>query len=103
MATVCGTSMSMMDAGVPLEKPIAGIAMGLIKENDNYVGLSDIIGVEAHLADMDFKVAGTKDGINSLQKEIKIKKRSKFHMLNNITLNDFSNLWLFYYTLNPLY
>jgi polyribonucleotide nucleotidyltransferase len=72
MATVCGTSMSMMDAGVPLEKPIAGIAMGLIKENDDYVVLSDILGDEDHLGDMDFKVAGTKDGITSLQMDIKI-------------------------------
>jgi len=72
MATVCGTSMSLMDAGVPLEKPIAGIAMGLIKEDDKYVVLSDILGDEDHLGDMDFKVAGTKDGITSLQMDIKI-------------------------------
>jgi len=72
MATVCGTSLSMMDAGVPLEKPIAGIAMGLIKEDSNYVILSDILGDEDHLGDMDFKVAGTKDGITSLQMDIKI-------------------------------
>ncbi len=72
MATVCGTSLSMMDAGVPLKKPIAGIAMGLIKENDNYVILSDILGDEDHLGDMDFKVAGTKEGITSLQMDIKI-------------------------------
>jgi polyribonucleotide nucleotidyltransferase len=72
MATVCGTSMSMMDAGVPLEKPIAGIAMGLIKDNDDYVVLSDILGDEDHLGDMDFKVAGTEDGITSLQMDIKI-------------------------------
>jgi len=72
MATVCGTSLSLMDAGVPLEKPIAGIAMGLIKENDKYVILSDILGDEDHLGDMDFKVAGTKDGITSLQMDIKI-------------------------------
>ncbi len=72
MATVCGTSMSLMDAGVPIEKPIAGIAMGLIKENDNYVILTDILGDEDHLGDMDFKVAGTKDGITSLQMDIKI-------------------------------
>tara|TARA_B100001123_G_scaffold421327_1_gene528791 strand:- start:718 stop:2682 length:1965 start_codon:yes stop_codon:yes gene_type:complete len=72
MATVCGTSMSMMDAGVPLEKAIAGIAMGLIKEDSNYVILSDILGDEDHLGDMDFKVAGTKDGITSLQMDIKI-------------------------------
>ena len=72
MATVCGTSLSLMDAGVPLEKPIAGIAMGLIKEENNYVILSDILGDEDHLGDMDFKVAGTKDGITSLQMDIKI-------------------------------
>ena len=72
MATVCGTSLSMMDAGVPLEKPIAGIAMGLIKEGSDYVVLSDILGDEDHLGDMDFKVAGTKDGITSLQMDIKI-------------------------------
>ena len=72
MATVCGTSLSMMDAGVPIEKPIAGIAMGLIKEDSNYVILSDILGDEDHLGDMDFKVAGTKDGITSLQMDIKI-------------------------------
>ena len=72
MATVCGTSLSLMDAGVPLEKPIAGIAMGLIKENEDYVILSDILGDEDHLGDMDFKVAGTKDGITSLQMDIKI-------------------------------
>ena len=72
MATVCGTSLSLMDAGVPLEKPIAGIAMGLIKEDSNYIILSDILGDEDHLGDMDFKVAGTKDGITSLQMDIKI-------------------------------
>lgn len=72
MATVCGTSLSLMDAGVPLEKPIAGIAMGLIKENEKYIILSDILGDEDHLGDMDFKVAGTKDGITSLQMDIKI-------------------------------
>lgn len=72
MATVCGTSLSLMDAGVPLEKPVAGIAMGLIKTNENYVILSDILGDEDHLGDMDFKVAGTQDGITSLQMDIKI-------------------------------
>ena len=72
MATVCGTSLSMMDAGVPLEKAIAGIAMGLIKEESDYVVLSDILGDEDHLGDMDFKVAGTEDGITSLQMDIKI-------------------------------
>ncbi len=72
MATVCGTSMSMMDAGVPLEKPCAGIAMGLIKEDDGVAVLTDILGDEDHLGDMDFKVAGTADGITSLQMDIKI-------------------------------
>ncbi len=72
MATVCGTSMSLMDAGVPLERPVAGIAMGLIKDNDKYVILSDILGDEDHLGDMDFKVAGTSEGITSLQMDIKI-------------------------------
>ena len=72
MATVCGASLSLMDAGVPIEKPIAGIAMGLIKEKEDYVILSDILGDEDHLGDMDFKVAGTKDGITSLQMDIKI-------------------------------
>lgn len=72
MATVCGTSLSMMDAGVPLPAPIAGIAMGLIKEGDEFAVLSDILGDEDHLGDMDFKVAGTEKGITSLQMDIKI-------------------------------
>lgn len=72
MATVCGTSLSMMDAGVPLAKPVAGIAMGLIKEDAKFAVLSDILGDEDHLGDMDFKVAGTKDGITALQMDIKI-------------------------------
>ena len=72
MATVCGTSLAMMDAGVPLARPIAGIAMGLIKENDDFAVLSDILGDEDHLGDMDFKVAGTSEGITSLQMDIKI-------------------------------
>ncbi len=72
MATVCGASLAMMDAGVPLTRPIAGIAMGLIKEDDGVVILSDIIGDEDHLGDMDFKVAGTGEGITSLQMDIKI-------------------------------
>ncbi|MCH7831826.1 MAG: polyribonucleotide nucleotidyltransferase [Proteobacteria bacterium] len=72
MATVCGASLSLMDAGVPLAKPVAGIAMGLIKEDDDYAVLSDILGDEDHLGDMDFKVAGTADGITSLQMDIKI-------------------------------
>ena len=72
MATVCGTSLALMDAGVPIKKPVAGIAMGLIKEGDDFSVLSDILGDEDHLGDMDFKVAGTKDGITSLQMDIKI-------------------------------
>ncbi len=72
MATVCGSSLSMMDAGVPLKAPVAGIAMGLILEGKDYSVLSDILGDEDHLGDMDFKVAGTKDGITALQMDIKI-------------------------------
>ncbi len=72
MATVCGASLSMMDAGVPLTRPVAGIAMGLIKEDDGFAVLSDILGDEDHLGDMDFKVAGTENGITSLQMDIKI-------------------------------
>ena len=72
MATVCGTSLAMMDAGVPLSRPVAGIAMGLIKEGDDFAVLSDILGDEDHLGDMDFKVAGTSEGITSLQMDIKI-------------------------------
>ncbi|MEM0899416.1 MAG: polyribonucleotide nucleotidyltransferase [Pseudomonadota bacterium] len=72
MATVCGTSLSLMDAGVPLKAPVAGIAMGLIKEGDDFAVLSDILGDEDHLGDMDFKVAGTEKGITSLQMDIKI-------------------------------
>ena len=72
MASVCGTSLSLMDAGVPLSSPVAGIAMGLIKEGDDFAVLTDILGDEDHLGDMDFKVAGTKDGITSLQMDIKI-------------------------------
>ncbi len=72
MATVCGTSLAMMDAGVPLKRSVAGIAMGLIKDGDSFAVLSDILGDEDHLGDMDFKVAGTLDGITSLQMDIKI-------------------------------
>jgi len=72
MATVCGGSLAMMDAGVPLKAPVAGIAMGLIKEGDRYAVLSDILGDEDHLGDMDFKVAGSENGITSLQMDIKI-------------------------------
>jgi polyribonucleotide nucleotidyltransferase len=72
MATVCGTSLSLMDAGVPLRRPVAGIAMGLILEGERFAVLSDILGDEDHLGDMDFKVAGTEGGITSLQMDIKI-------------------------------
>ncbi|SKA18185.1 polyribonucleotide nucleotidyltransferase [Consotaella salsifontis] len=72
MATVCGTSLALMDAGVPLQRPVAGIAMGLIKEGERFAVLSDILGDEDHLGDMDFKVAGTSEGVTSLQMDIKI-------------------------------
>jgi polyribonucleotide nucleotidyltransferase len=72
MATVCGTSLALMDAGVPLKRPVAGIAMGLIKEDRGFAVLSDILGDEDHLGDMDFKVAGTEQGVTSLQMDIKI-------------------------------
>ena len=72
MATVCGASLALMDAGVPLSAPVAGIAMGLIKEGDRFAVLSDILGDEDHLGDMDFKVAGTRDGVTALQMDIKI-------------------------------
>jgi polyribonucleotide nucleotidyltransferase len=72
MATVCGTSLALMDAGVPIGRPVAGIAMGLILEDDGYAILSDILGDEDHLGDMDFKVAGTSEGVTSLQMDIKI-------------------------------
>jgi polyribonucleotide nucleotidyltransferase len=72
MATVCGTSLALMDAGVPLKAPVAGIAMGLIKEGNDFAVLSDILGDEDHLGDMDFKVAGTEQGVTSLQMDIKI-------------------------------
>jgi polyribonucleotide nucleotidyltransferase len=72
MASVCGSSLALMDAGVPLKRPVAGIAMGLIKEGDDYTVLTDIAGVEDHLGDMDFKVAGTSEGITALQMDIKI-------------------------------
>jgi polyribonucleotide nucleotidyltransferase len=72
MASVCGSSLALMDAGVPIKAPVAGIAMGLVKEADDYVVLSDILGDEDHLGDMDFKVAGTSNGISALQMDIKI-------------------------------
>ena len=72
MATVCGASLSLMDAGVPTQGHVAGIAMGLIKEGDEAVVLSDILGDEDHLGDMDFKVAGTENGVTALQMDMKI-------------------------------
>jgi polyribonucleotide nucleotidyltransferase len=73
MASVCGSTLALMDAGVPIKAPVAGIAMGLISSGDKYAVLTDIMGLEDHLGDMDFKVAGTRDGINALQMDIKIK------------------------------
>jgi len=73
MATVCGSSLSLMAAGVPIKTPVAGIAMGLIKEGDDFIILSDILGDEDHIGDMDFKVAGTREGVNAIQMDIKIK------------------------------
>ena len=73
MASVCASTLALMDAGVPIPDPVAGIAMGLVKEKDDYIILTDIAGVEDHLGDMDFKVAGTRDGITALQMDIKIK------------------------------
>jgi polyribonucleotide nucleotidyltransferase len=98
MASVCGASLSMMDAGVPLKSPVAGIAMGLIKEQDKFAVISDILGDEDHLGDMDFKVAGTSTGVTALQMDIKIKgitteimrialdqaKEGRIHILNQM-------------------
>ena len=72
MGSVCGSTLALMDAGVPIAAPVSGIAMGLVKEGDDYVILTDIQGAEDHLGDMDFKVAGTRDGITALQMDIKI-------------------------------
>ena len=72
MATVCGASLSMMDAGIELKAPVAGVAMGLIKDGDQFAILTDILGDEDHLGDMDFKVAGTEAGVTALQMDIKI-------------------------------
>ena len=77
MASVCGTSLSLMDAGVPIKAPVAGVAMGLVKESEEYKVLTDILGDEDHLGDMDFKVAGTKEGITALQMDIKIQGITK--------------------------
>jgi polyribonucleotide nucleotidyltransferase len=73
MASVCGSTLALMDTGVPIKSPVAGVAMGLIKEEDRYAILTDILGMEDHLGDMDFKVAGTREGINALQMDIKIR------------------------------
>ena len=72
MASVCGASLALMDAGVPLKAPVAGVAMGLVKEGNRYAVLTDILGDEDHLGDMDFKVAGTSRGVTALQMDIKI-------------------------------
>jgi polyribonucleotide nucleotidyltransferase len=72
MASVCGTSLALMDAGVPIKAPVAGVAMGLVKEGDDYAVLTDILGDQDHLGDMDFKVAGSEEGITALQMDIKI-------------------------------
>nr|VFK16261.1 MAG: polyribonucleotide nucleotidyltransferase [Candidatus Kentron sp. LPFa] len=99
MASVCGTTLSLMDAGVPIKAPVAGIAMGLIKEGEQFVVLSDIMGDEDHLGDMDFKVAGTRDGVTALQMDIKIDgitreimetaliqaKEGRFHILDKMS------------------
>ncbi len=99
MASVCGSSLALMDAGVPVKAPVAGIAMGLIKEGDDFVVLSDILGDEDHLGDMDFKVAGTTNGISALQMDIKIQgiteeimkvalaqaKEGRLHILNEMS------------------
>ena len=77
MASVCGASLALMDAGVPIKSSVAGIAMGLVKEGDNFVVLSDILGDEDHLGDMDFKVAGTREGVSALQMDIKLKVSRK--------------------------
>jgi polyribonucleotide nucleotidyltransferase len=98
MASVCGSTLSLMDAGVPIKNPVAGIAMGLITEDDRYAILSDIQGLEDHLGDMDFKVAGSREGVTALQMDIKIKglsyeiltkamnqaKAGRFHILNKM-------------------
>jgi polyribonucleotide nucleotidyltransferase len=98
MASVCGSSLALMDAGVPLKSPVAGIAMGLVKEDNDFVVLSDILGDEDHLGDMDFKVAGSADGVSALQMDIKIEgiteeimklaleqaKRGRLHILGEM-------------------
>ncbi len=76
-ASVCGSTLSLMDAGVPIRKPVAGVAMGLVKYEDNFTVLTDIQGLEDHLGDMDFKVAGTRDGVTAIQMDIKVKGISR--------------------------
>jgi polyribonucleotide nucleotidyltransferase len=85
MATVCGGCLALMDAGVPIKEPVAGIAMGLVKEGDSEIVLTDILGDEDHLGDMDFKVAGTREGITAIQMDIKIKGISKETMARAVT------------------
>ena len=77
MASVCGATLALMDAGVPIKSPVAGIAMGLVKEGDKYAILTDIAGAEDHYGDMDFKVAGTADGITALQMDIKVTEHQR--------------------------
>ena len=77
MASVCGASLALMDAGVPMKAPVAGIAMGLVKEGEKFAVLTDILGDEDHLGDMDFKVAGTAKGVTALQMDIKIRASPK--------------------------
>jgi polyribonucleotide nucleotidyltransferase len=84
MASVCGTSLSLMDAGVPIKAPVAGVAMGLVKEGDDFAVLTDILGDEDHLGDMDFKVAGTNDGITALQDALAQAKDARLHILGEM-------------------
>ena len=85
MASVCSGSLSLMDSGVPIKAPVAGIAMGLLMDENDYIVLTDIQGLEDHYGDMDFKVAGTKDGITALQLDIKISGLSKEILTNALT------------------
>ena len=94
MASVCGTSLALMDAGVPLKAPVAGIAMGLIKEDDGYAVLSDILGDEDHLGDMDFKVAGSADGVTALQMDIKIQGITREIMEKALEQAQSGRLWI---------
>lgn len=94
MATVCGSTLSLMDAGVPIKKPVSGVAMGLIKYNDSHYILTDIMGDEDHYGDMDFKVAGTKDGINALQMDIKIEGVDEQLLMHAIEKADEARLFI---------